>query len=200
MKKETVITALIFLSVGFLAGYIYKAQTVSSTDHAESAAAASPSPDGAPASSGQALPPGHPAVADPATLRMLREQASENPQDPAPALRLADLLFDQGQFDQAVSWYQKALQLDPKNVAARTDLGTCFFNLGQPEEALREFRQSLQIDPRHEPTLFNVVVVNLAGNHDVRAAREAWEKLHRLNPNYPNLGSLKQRLDQAAGN
>ncbi len=202
MKKETVITALVFLSVGFLAGYVYKAQSVSSAGEVQSAAApSSSSPDEAPASStssgasGQALPPGHPPIADPATIQMIEQQASQNPNDPAPALQLANLFFDQRQYDQAVPWYQKALQLDPKNVSARTDLGTCFFNLGKPDEALGEFRQSLAIDPRHEPTLFNVVVVNLEGKHDLRAAREAWEKLHRLNPNYPNLDSLKQKID-----
>jgi cytochrome c-type biogenesis protein CcmH/NrfG len=199
VKKEIVITAVVFLGVGFLAGYVYKAQSVPSGSEVESAPL-SPTDEG-PASgasagaSGQALPPGHPPIADPATIQMIEQQASQNPNDPAPALQLANLFFDQGQYDQAVPWYQKALQLDPKNVSARTDLGTCFFNLGKPDEALREFRQSLEIDPRHEPTLFNVVVVNLEGKHDLRAAREAWEKLHRLNPNYPNLDSLKQRID-----
>lgn len=203
MKKETLITALVFLGIGFLAGYVYKAQSSGSV-----AGAAVPAPAAAPMAqpasaastsetSTTGLPPGHPPIGDPATRHTLELQAAQNPQDPQAALRVADYLYDQQLFDQAIPWYQKSLELDSKNVNARTDMGTCYFNLGRPNDALREFKQSLAINPKHEPTLYNLVVVNLEGKHDLKAASQAWDELHLLNPKYPNLDQLKQKLDQA---
>ena len=207
MKKETLATALVFLGIGFFAGYVYRAQ---STQRAASGAAPATAPASAPMAMGQAaapatasggsvagLPPGHPAIGNPAMRKMLEQQAAQDPQNPAAALKVANYLYDQGQFDDAIPWYEKSLQLDAKNINARTDMGTCYFNVGRSDDALRELKQSLAINPRHEPTLFNIVVVNLEGKHDLKAASQAWDELHRLNPNYPNLNELKQRLDQA---
>ena len=145
----------------------------------------------------QGLPPGHPPLNLDSTIKAFEDAAAQNPQDPEPVLRLANLLYDNRRFQDAVQWYQKALKLDPKNVNARTDLGTAYFSLGRPQDALKEYKQSLQIAPRHEPTIFNLIVVNLEGTHDLAAARAAWEKLHAMNPNYKGLDELQQRLDAA---
>jgi len=206
VKKETIISAIIFFGVGFLAGYIYDAQrnwnaqrrTAASAPHIPGG-----TPGGAAASGvaaggmGQGLPEGHPIIDTAAIVQTLEEQAARNPRDPEPRLKLANYLYDQQQWRQAIEWYKKALELDPKNVNARTDLGTAYFNLGRPQDAVREYRISLEIDPKHEPTLFNSIVVNLEGTHNLEAARQAWGRLHKLNPNYPGLDRLKQRLDAA---
>jgi cytochrome c-type biogenesis protein CcmH/NrfG len=206
LKKETLITALVFFILGCIAGYVYRAQSSASQaagagsslgTEAPSAAAETGAASGNPGAPNQGLPPGHPAITDAAVIQTFEQQAARNPQDPAPPLQLADYLYDHGNFDQAVVWYQKATQLDPKNVNASTDLGTCYFNLGRYDEALQQFHHSLTIDPRHQPTLYNLVVVNMEGKHDYQAADQAWQTLHRLNPNYPKLDELKQKLDAA---
>jgi Tfp pilus assembly protein PilF len=211
LKKETIITAIVFFGVGFLAGYIYDAhqssrpQPAVSAAMSQGAAGAGGAQGGAADASGASggampgLPQGHPPINVDSMIKALQDQAAQNPQDPEAPLRLANVLYDHQRFSEAVEWYQKALKLDPKNVGARTDLGTCFFNLGQPKQALAEYRKSLESDPRHEPTLFNVIVVNLEGTHDLAAARAAWDELHRLNPSYQGLDQLKQRLDAAGG-
>jgi cytochrome c-type biogenesis protein CcmH/NrfG len=210
VKRETLITALVFFVLGSIAGYVYRAQSSTSevrlSDAGGGAAAAT---DGSSASAGTgdaasgqgssatALPPGHPAISDPVVIQTFTQQAAQNPQDPGPPLQLANYLYDHGDYAQAITWYQKATALDPTNINASTDLGTCYFNLGRFDEALKQFRQSLTIDPRHQPTLYNLVVVNMEGRHDYKAAEQAWQTLHGLNPNYPNLDQLKQKLDQA---
>lgn len=207
MKKETVITAVVFLSVGFLAGYTYNAQRNLSRQAIPGAApvAAAPAADATSSAGADGtlpdgqLPPGHPPVDNQAAVKFLEDQAAQNPADPQPRVRLANLMFDERDFQRAAEWYQRALSLDPKDVNARTDLGTCYFNLGRSDQALAEFRKSLEINPRHEPTLYNIVVVNLDSGRDLAAAREAWGKLYKLNPRYPNLDRLKQELDAASG-
>ena len=207
MKKETIITAIVFLGVGFLAGYIYQAQ-VSFREAQQGGAAGTPhvhtgGEGDMPAAGGGAggtgqLPEGHPPIDTSAVTKALEEQAAQNPNDPEPRLKLANYLYDQHQWQRAIEWYQKALELDPKNVNARTDLGTAYFNLGRAQDALREYRKSLEIDPTHQPTMFNSIVVYFDGLHDAGAARQMMERLTKLNPNYPGIDRLKGRLDAEA--
>lgn len=207
MKKETIITAIVFLGVGFLAGYIYQAQSsfreaqqrgATGAPHVHTEDEGGAAAGGAGGGMGQ-LPEGHPPVDTTAVTKALEEQAAQNPKDPEPRLKLANYLYDQHQWQRAVEWYQKALELDPKNVNARTDLGTAYFNLGRAQDAMREYRKSLEIDPTHQPTMFNSIVVSLDGLHDAAAARQMVERLSKLNSNYPGLDRLKTRLDAETG-
>src|SRR5208283_5179808 len=207
MKKETIITAMIFLAVGFLAGYITDAQMNWSARQKTAQIAAStselPSPGGAgsaPAGGAmpqQGLPEGHPPIDSAAVIQQMEDMAAQNPKDADVRLKLANFLYDQKQYSKAIEWYQRALELDPKNVNARTDLGTAYFYLGRPQDALREYDKSLAINPQHEPTMVNAIVVNLQGTHDLAAAQKAWDRLYKLNPNHPALAGLKERINAA---
>ena len=207
MKKETIITAAIFLAVGFLAGYITDAQINWSARQkvAQTAAAPSEMPPTGGASSAPSgrmtsqagLPEGHPPIDTVALIHQMEVAASQNPKDPESRLKLANFLYDQKQYDKAIEWYQRALELDPKNVNARTDLGTAYFYTGRAQDALREYNKSLEIDPKHESTLLNSIVVNLNGIHDVAAAQKAWDRLHSLDPNHSALAALKEQIDAA---
>jgi len=204
MKKELIATAVIFLAVGFLAGYITDAQlNWSARQKATSASMPSgmPSADAAaaPSAGGMSpgLPEGHPPIDSAAMIKQMEDLAAQNPKDPDIRLKLANLLYDQKQYGQAIEWYQRTLELDPKNINARTDLGTAYFYTGRPQDALAQYQQSLAINPQHEPTLLNSVVVNLEGTHDLAAAQKAWDHLHQINPNNPALAGLKEKLDAA---
>ena len=208
MKKETLLTAVVFLVVGFLAGYITAAQmgwggrqkgvmTAPSGMTAENAGG-SPA-TGQPGAMSSGLPQGHPPVDNALIIKQLQEEAQQNPKDPDIPLKLANFLYDQRQYPQAIEWYQKSLAINPNNVNARTDLGTAYYYTGQSGEALKQYNQSLEIDPDHKPTLLNVIVVNLEGTHNLAAARKAWDHLHKLDPANPSLQSLKQKLDAAQG-
>jgi tetratricopeptide (TPR) repeat protein len=202
MKKETIITAIVFFAIGCLVGYVgaeYKASNNQQAMVASGGGSSGPALADQGVTQTESLPRGHPPIGDTAVVKVLRDEAAERPEDPLPALKLANYFYDRQQFEQAIEWYQKVLALDPKNVSAHTDLGTSYFNVARPQEALREFRKSLQIDPGHAQTLFNVVVVNLEGTHDLAAAQQAWDRLHALSPSYPGLDRLKQSIDAARG-
>jgi tetratricopeptide (TPR) repeat protein len=209
MKKETIITAVIFLAVGFLAGYITDAQMNWNGRQKAAQAAAMPSEMPPPTSAAsaaaggampqQGLPEGHPPIDTAAILQQMETMATRNPQDADVRLKLANFLYDQKQYDKAIEWYQRALQLDPKNVNAHTDLGTAYFYTGRPQDALHEYDKSLEINPQHEPTLLNSIVVNLQGTHDLAAAQKAWDRLDKLNPNHPALAGLKEQINAARG-
>src|SRR5208283_3969709 len=207
MKKETIITAMIFLAVGFLAGYITDAQMNWSARQKAAPAAAAPSempPPGGAASAPaggampqRGLPEGHPPIDSAAVIQQMEDLAAQSPKDVDVRLKLANFLYDQKQYSKAIEWYQRALELDPKNVNARTDLGTAYFYMGRPQDALREYDKSLEIDPKHESTILNTIVVNLEGTHDLAAAQKAWDHLYKLNPNHPALAGLKDKINAA---
>jgi tetratricopeptide (TPR) repeat protein len=209
LKRETIITAMVFLVVGFFIGYITEAEFNWNAPERMAPAAAAAAPAGASGAGTQntaaggagnaQLPPGHPPLEIAGKIQELEDQAAQHPEDPAPRLELANLYYDQRVFDRAAEWYEKELALDPKNASARTDLGTAYFNLGRPQDALKEYEATLKINPTHEPTMFNMIIVNLQGTHDLAAARAAWEKLHQRNPNYPGLDKLKEELDAGGG-
>jgi Flp pilus assembly protein TadD len=207
MKKETMLTALVFFVVGFLAGYITDAQMNWSGRQKAAMTATSGMPSemlsGGASSTAQGggmppgLPEGHPPIDSASIIKQLQEEAEQNPKDAEIPLKLANFLYDQRLYQPAIEWYQKSLAINPKNVDARTDLGTVYFYIGQTGKALEEYRQSLAIDPEHKPTLVNLIVVNLEGTHDIAAAQRAWDRLHNLDPTNPALPSLKQKLDAA---
>jgi len=203
MKKETIITAVIFLAVGFLAGYITDAQMNWSARQKAAQTAATPAemPPGGAASAPaggvmpqQGLPEGHPAIDSAAIIKQMENMAAQNPKDADVRLKLANFLYDQKQYRKAIEWYQRALELDPKNINARTDLGTAYFYTGRPQDALHEYDKSLEINPQHEPTILNAIVVNLEGTHDLAAAQKAWDRLYKLNPNNTALAGLKEQI------
>ena len=207
MKKETIITAVIFLAVGFLAGYITDAQ-MNWNGRQKTAQVAAPSPEMPPPGSAtsapaggamppQGLPEGHPPIDTAAVVKQLETLAAQNPKDVATRLKLADFLYDQKQYSSAIEWYQRVLELDPKDVNARTDLGTAYFYTGRPKDALREYDKVLADDPKHEATILNTIVVNLEGLHDLAAAQKTWDRLNKLNPTHPALAGLKQKIDDA---
>jgi tetratricopeptide (TPR) repeat protein len=207
MKKETIITAVIFLAVGFLAGYMTEAQInwnarQKATQTATAAPPEMPPASGPSAPPGgampqQGLPEGHPPIDSAAVIKQMEDMAAQNPKDADVRLKLADFLYDQKQYDAAIKWYQQELELDPKNINARTDLGTAFFYVNRPKDALREYNEALDIDPAHEQTLLNGIVVNLQGTHDLAAAQKYWDRLYKLNPNHPALAGLKDQIAAA---
>jgi cytochrome c-type biogenesis protein CcmH/NrfG len=204
VKKETLITIVVFLGVGFLGGYAYNAHqnsvlrqklAVNPTVQQSATAQAGGSATLSAPPSDMGLPQGHPPVNANEIVQFFESAAAQNPMDPEPRLKLANFLYDQQRWAEAVSWYRQAVRLSPKNVDALTDMATCSFNLGQFQEAISELDDALKVDPDHQPTLFNLIVVNLEGTHNLAAARRAWERLNAMNPAYPHLSQLKHRLD-----
>lgn len=86
------------------------------------------------------------------------------------------------QFKEAVEYFQKAVDADPKNVAARTDLASCLFYQGDADGALKQLQQSLSYDPKDANSLFNLGMIRLQAKNDPAGAVSAWQQLLKLNP------------------
>ena len=71
------------------------------------------------------------------------------PQDSQNFLKQAEELFNQGDYQGAIQYYDKALELDPKNAWAWGGKGAALANLGSNKEAINCFDKALEIDPKN---------------------------------------------------
>lgn len=89
------------------------------------------------------------------------------------------------QFKEAAAYYQRAVDAEPKNIAARTDLASCLYYQGDADGAINQLQQSLRYDPKDANSLFNLGMIRLQGKNDASGAVTAWQQLLKLNPTLP---------------
>lgn len=101
----------------------------------------------------------------------------------------ADLLIQVGgiyerthRFKDAAGYYNKALQVTPKNVGVRTEMASCLYYSGDVDGAIGQLQQSLHYDPKNANSLFNLGMMKLQGKQDSQGALAAWRKLLKANP------------------
>ncbi|MFX1487344.1 MAG: tetratricopeptide repeat protein [Promethearchaeota archaeon] len=61
-------------------------------------------------------------------------------------------------FDEAISNYKKALDLNPKGVTILNHLGTAYHERGYYEDAIKQYNQALKIDPDYEEAKKNTQI------------------------------------------
>jgi cytochrome c-type biogenesis protein CcmH/NrfG len=86
------------------------------------------------------------------------------------------------QFKEAGEYYEKALKIDPKNVALRTEFASCLYYNGNVDEAIEQLNQSLRDNPKDANSLFNLGAIKWQGKQDAAGALAAWKELLKTNP------------------
>lgn len=133
----------------------------------------------------QEMPEGHPPMpsggAQPSSIEPQRERLeqlqAERPDDPKPMIALGNLYFDAARWDDARSWYEKALPMEPANPDVLTDLAVVYRNLRLPDKSLELLDRSVKIKPEHWQAWYNKVVVL---HYDLHRHDEAVAALQRL--------------------
>ena len=183
--------ACICLIVGLAFGYLFRGSASRPAQAVQGAPmpAAASTPAGL-ASTGAASPAAHPQVP---SLDDMKHMADKKAEPLLAKLKAdpnnSDLLNQVGmlykathQFKEAAEYFQRAVDADPKNVAARTDLASCLFYLGDADGALKQLQQALGYNPKDANTLFNLGMIRLQAKNDPAGAVTAWQQLLRLNP------------------
>lgn len=191
MRRDLLITALLFTAIGFVGGYVFFKQL-------SSGALRTVVQPEAPAAEGEeGLPAGHPPLDLAQRWRELQERAEASPRDAATARELADFLYDLQRWEPAVFWYRRTLELEPKNTDARTDLATCYFHLNRHDEALGEYSKALELEPRKAQALYGLTLTRLHGKNDRAGAQAAYQELRQSHPDFPGLEELARELETA---
>jgi tetratricopeptide (TPR) repeat protein len=196
---QTYAMAAICLVIGLAIGYLVRGSaSPTATAAASEVTTAQPKQDPHAGMGQQAMP----------TLddmkRMADKQAEpllaklkDNPKD-AEVLNKTALTYKAAhQFAEAITYFQKALDIDPKNIAVRDDMASCMYFTGNVDGALDELNKSLTYDPKHAGTLMNIGIIKWHGKGDIDGAVASWQKLLKLNPNYPQKAVIEHLIDEA---
>jgi cytochrome c-type biogenesis protein CcmH/NrfG len=105
--------------------------------------------------------------------------------------------YDGQQFQNAIQYYERAVDLHPENVDVRTDMGTAYWYVGNADKAIAAMETSLKYRPGHPQTLFNLGWVRWQGKNDPKGAVQAWEQLLKANPDYPQRQQVEQYIAKA---
>jgi tetratricopeptide (TPR) repeat protein len=127
-------------------------------------------------------------------LKELAAKIKQNPNDFDSIVELADMNFDQKNYDDAIKLYKKALEIRPDALNVRTEMGTALFYQKRFDDALATFKDSLRANPNDAQTLFNLGVVMLHGKNDPQAALQYWQQLVDANPNHPQTPFVKEQI------
>jgi cytochrome c-type biogenesis protein CcmH/NrfG len=103
------------------------------------------------------------------------------------------------QFKEAETYFQKSLEINPKNADARTDLASCLYYEGDADGAITELEKALKADPKHAGALMNLGIIQWKGKNDAAAAVASWEKLLKLNPKFPKRQEVERLISEAKG-
>jgi len=101
------------------------------------------------------------------------------------------------QFKEAEDYFQKSLAIDPKNADVRTDMAACMFYTGDVDGAIKQLQEALKYDPKHAGALMNLGIVEWKAKNDVAGAIASWEKLLKLNPDFPQKDAVERMINEA---
>jgi cytochrome c-type biogenesis protein CcmH/NrfG len=176
--------AVICLVCGILLGYLFRGS--SPAGPAPSVAAAAPATAAMPSVAETAAP--------------LLDAVKRDPGNFDALTKLGNLYYDQQQYQQAVEYYGKALEVRPDTIPVRSDMGTAYWYLGDAKRAVEEFDKVLKLDPKHPQTLFNLGIVKWKGLKDSKGAAATWKKMLELNPDYPQKAQVEALIKHAESN
>jgi cytochrome c-type biogenesis protein CcmH/NrfG len=112
----------------------------------------------------------------------LLEKLKGDPNNSDLLIQVGNIYKSTHQFKEAASYYDKALQIDPKNVAIRTEMASCLYYNGDVDGAISQLQQSLRVDPKDANSLFNLGMIRWQGKQDSKGAVAAWQQLLKSNP------------------
>ncbi len=127
---------------------------------------------------GKQMPPNHDKLIE---AQNIRDHLKDNPNDTEHWTQLGNLLFDAGQFGEAIPAYKTSLEQQPNNHDVRTDYAVCLFNTGQLDQAIAELERVVQSNPNHATALFNLGVVSVHANRP-QEARTYWNRVVEIDP------------------
>jgi tetratricopeptide (TPR) repeat protein len=189
--------AVICLIVGIAGGWFIRgSQAPANAAQAASAPAmGAPAPNAAPAA-GMPSPEQLKQMADTQAKPVL-DRLQADPNNFELLSNAGNTYYDAQQYPTAVTFYERALKVQPTNTGVRTDLATAYWYMGNPDKAIEEFNKSLFYEPTKADTLFNLGIVKWQGKMDVDGAVAAWQKLLDTNPAYENKQKVLELMAEA---
>ncbi len=116
-------------------------------------------------------------------------------EDPVLLARLGDRLFEEKQYERAVTAYERAVRFNPDDVDSYNDLGLSLQYLGRSAEALAVLKEGIARDRNYQRIHLTLGFVQLqSGNRE--AAVSALERAIELGPDNDVGDAARRMLEQ----
>lgn len=102
-------------------------------------------------------------------------------------------------FKDAAAYLDRASQIDPKNIAIRTEMASCLYFDGNVDGALSALQESLHQNPKDANALFNLGMIRWKGKKDASGAIAAWKELLKTNPHLDKKPVVERMIAEAQG-
>jgi len=112
----------------------------------------------------------------------LQEKLKSDPKNSEVLMQVGAIYFTTHQFKDAASYYAKAVEVEPGNVAFRTKLAIGLYNGGDADGAIAQLNRALSYDPKNANVLFDLGMIRFRGKQDSQGAVVAWKQLLKSNP------------------
>jgi len=184
-STQVYVMAAICLALGLTLGYLFRGSQTQPSVSSVSGQTGSPEQPGMAAQAG--MPQQMPTLdlmkhmADKQAAPLLA-QLKNDPNNADLLKQVAKIYEATHQFKEAGDYYAKALNINPKDVATRTEMASCMYYEGDVDGALGQLQQSVKDDPGNANALFNLGYIRWKGKNDVKSAVAAWEQLLKSNP------------------
>jgi cytochrome c-type biogenesis protein CcmH/NrfG len=182
--KQVYAMAIICLVVGLAIGYLFRGSQSPAVPPQPAANAQSNAQPSAPAGSMGGHMPSLEEMKQMADKKAapLLEKLKGDPNNSDLLIQVGNIYKSTHQFKEAAVYYDKALQVDPKNVAIRTEMASCLYYNGDVDGAINQLQQALHYDPKDANSLFNLGMIKWQGKQDNKGAVAAWQQLLKSNP------------------
>jgi cytochrome c-type biogenesis protein CcmH/NrfG len=174
--------ATICLIAGLAIGYTVGGSPSAASPARQTATVASPSPHPNSAGSGRIITLEEMRNMADKQARPLLEKLKPDPNNSALLVQLGAVYHTAHQFTQAAVYYQRAVEADPGNVAARTKLASSLYRSGEVDGAIAQLNKALSYAPNDANSLFDLGMIRLQGKQDAQGALAAWRQLLKTNP------------------
>lgn len=112
----------------------------------------------------------------------LLEKLKSDPKNSGYLIQAGAIYHTTHQFKAAADYYERAVQIDPKNVAIRTKLASSLYRSGDADGAIAQLNRALSYEPKDANALFDLGIIKLQGKKDGKGALAAWQRLLKSNP------------------
>jgi tetratricopeptide (TPR) repeat protein len=134
---------------------------------------------------------------------MVRDPAQDRDHIAAARNLLGNALVDEGRDDEAVTNYQKAIELDPKHAFAYYDWGLLLYDQENYSEAVSKYQKAIELDPQ-DPDAYNELGNVFVQQKRYDEAVTKYQKAAELDPKdadvYNNWGNMlvgQKRYEEA---
>lgn len=111
----------------------------------------------------------------------LEEKISNNPADTAAMKEYADLLSASHKMMEALNWYEKILQVNPKRSDIYFSLALIYYNKQDFVKCAELNNKVLSYDPKNQMALYNLGAIAATQGKTVEA-KDFWNKVISINP------------------